>query len=100
RRAFHGWMESFCRRQFDPKVEGFGEGRTRGVRPSRSPMDLGRIDPARRVSRWRAPTLSARSSDGTPSTFATLRVDRLAIGETELFPSNHERLFSRHPGRG
>src|SRR5690606_14254395 len=71
-----------------------------GVGPSRSPMDLGRIDPATGrpgllsnpesttgnlssvvlpgakqtgVSRWRAPILSARSADGTPSTFATLR---------------------------
>src|SRR5262245_56177535 len=28
--------------------------------------------------------LSGRSADGTPSTFATLRVDRLAARETEL----------------
>ena len=65
------------------KVEGFGDGRT-GVRPSRSPKDLAQIDPALRVSGWRAPTLSARSADGTPSTVATLRVDRLATRENRI----------------
>lgn len=49
-------------------------------RTSRSREDLGRIDPARRVCRG-------------PSTVATLGVvDRLAIEQTELFPSKHERL--------
>jgi hypothetical protein len=54
------------------------------VRPSRSPKDLTQIHPALWVSARRPPTLSARSADGTPSTFATLRVDHLAARETEL----------------
>jgi hypothetical protein len=64
------------------KVEGFGDGRTGGM--AESPKDLPQIHPALRVSVRRTPTLSARSADGTPSTFATLRVDRLAARETEL----------------
>ena len=54
------------------------------VRPSRNPKDLTQIHPALRVSVRRTPTLSARSADGTQTTFATLRVDRLAARETEL----------------
>jgi hypothetical protein len=84
--AFHGWMESFRRREFGMK-------------------DLARIHPARRVSRWRAPfggqsihwinCLSASPSAGLPDAphrdRAAFLADRRAIGETDLFPSSHER---------
>ena len=65
------------------KVEGFGDGRTGGTAEP-EPEGFGANSPGLWVSVRRTPTLSGRSADGTPSTVATLRVDRLAARETEL----------------
>jgi hypothetical protein len=71
------------------KVEGFGAV-VLVARPS--PKTLARIHPARRVSRWRTPALSAGSPDQPHRAFATFLADRLAIGETELIQSNRISL--------
>jgi hypothetical protein len=69
-------------------VEGFGTGRTGGTaEPKPEGFDANSHRPLGFLAR-RPPTLSARSDDGTPSTFATLRVDRLAARETELTAPN------------
>jgi hypothetical protein len=51
-------------------------------------MDLARIHPALWVSGWRTPTLSGGFVRWVNIDLATFRVDRLAIRETELLPSN------------
>ena len=58
------------------------------VRPSRNPKDLTQIHPALRVSRAAAAHFVGPLGRWTPSTFATLRVDRLAARETELTTPN------------
>ena len=65
------------------------------VRPSRSPKDLTQINPALWVSRAAAAHFVGPLDDGTPSTFATLRVRRLAARETELTAPNLILLFCR-----
>jgi hypothetical protein len=112
-------IEPFCRREFGTgPAFGLAKGQTRGPRgsakvdvahrPSRSPKDLARIHPARRVPRWRAPfggqsihwinCLSASPSGGLPDAphrdRAAFLADRLAIGEAEPVPSSHERRWS------
>ena len=76
-------------------VEGFGDGRTGGTAEPKPEGFDANSSPALWVSARRPPTLSGRSDDGTPSTFATLRVDRLAARETELTAPNLILLFCR-----
>jgi hypothetical protein len=61
-------------------------------RPRRSPKAMARIHPARKGF----PLAGARCVEplgrGTTTTFAPLLPDHRAIGETEPFPCNRERL--------
>src|SRR6185312_5016375 len=111
-------MESFCRREFgprsrpsarvvpvvppSPKAEGFGPN-SPGPPVARrlclrkddrhfESLSICKGKSTGRVSRWRAPALSGGLGRTTGTPCAALLADRLAIGETELFPSKHERL--------
>ena len=64
------------------------------ARPRRAPKDLTRIDPARRVSHWRAPAWSGGLVRCATSACAAFPADRLAIEETELLQSNREELLA------
>jgi hypothetical protein len=83
-RAENTQVESFCRREFVDKVEGFGEADAFASDEAKAPMDLARIHPALRVSGWRPTTLSGGVGRWKGIDLATFRVDCLAIGETEL----------------
>jgi hypothetical protein len=91
-RANSDHIGSFCRREFVDKVKGFGEADAFPSDEAKTRWIWPEFHPALRVSGWRTPTLSGGIIRWKNIGLATLRVDCLAIRETELIQYDRKLL--------